>query len=100
MPGDDQDAPRTFRRAGEVLAEADRLEHHDHTQRHSGQTCRLYDPAAAIPVDMAKGEPQTVMPWASYAGMRDVDLGAIDGYLSTVAPVANIVERWTIPAGP
>lgn len=54
-------------------------------------------PAAAIPVDMAKGDAQTVMPWTMYAGMTEQDLGAIYDYLRTVTPVQNTVERWTIP---
>ncbi len=55
------------------------------------------DPAAATPVDMSKGDAQTVMPWTMYAGMTEQDLGAIYDYLRTVTPVNNTVERWTIP---
>jgi hypothetical protein len=56
------------------------------------------DPAAAIPVDLARGDAQTVMPWGMYAGMTEQDLGAIYDYLRTVPPVQNVVERWTISA--
>jgi cytochrome c553 len=52
-------------------------------------------PAAAIAVDMAKGEAQTVMPWTMYAGMTEQDLGAIYDYLRTAAPVQNKVELHT-----
>ena len=56
------------------------------------------DPAAARPVDMTKGEMQTVMPWTMYAGMTEQDLGAIYDYLRSLAPVHNAVERWTTSA--
>lgn len=55
------------------------------------------DPAAATPVDLSKGDMQTVMPWTMYAGMTEQDLGAIYDYLRTVPPVHNVVERWTAP---
>lgn len=54
------------------------------------------NPAAVVPVDMAKGDAQTVMPWTMFAGMKDEDLGAIYDYLRTVAPVQNTVEKYTI----
>lgn len=50
------------------------------------------------PVDWAKGEFQTVMPWTMYTGMTEQDLGAIYDYLRTVKPVDGAVERWTPPA--
>jgi mono/diheme cytochrome c family protein len=56
------------------------------------------DPAAAPPVDMNKGDVQTVMPWTMYAGMTEQDLGAIYDYLRTVPAVPNTVERWTMPS--
>ena len=46
-------------------------------------------------VDMMKGEFQTIMPWAMYAGMTEQDLGAIYDYLRTVKPVDQSVVRWT-----
>jgi mono/diheme cytochrome c family protein len=46
------------------------------------------------PVDMAKGEFQTVMPWLMYAGMTEQDLGAIYDYLRTVPVSAAKVEKW------
>jgi len=54
-------------------------------------------PEAAVPVDMAKGDAQTVMPWTMYAGMTDEDLGAIYEYLRTVPAVQNAVEKFTMP---
>jgi hypothetical protein len=34
------------------------------------------------------------MPWLSFAGMREEDLGAIYDYLRTVEPVRNEVIRF------
>jgi hypothetical protein len=51
-----------------------------------------YKPA---PVDVTKGEMQTVMPWTMYANMTPEDLGAIYDYLKTLPAVDNSVERWT-----
>jgi len=47
------------------------------------------------PVDLAKKEFQTVMPWSMYAGMTEEDLGAIFEYLKTVTPVNKNVQRFT-----
>jgi mono/diheme cytochrome c family protein len=55
------------------------------------------NPAVARPVDMSKGEMQTVMPWTMYAGMTEQDLDAIYEYLRTLPPLHNAVERWTTP---
>jgi hypothetical protein len=46
------------------------------------------------PVDMMKGDFQTLMPWMMYAGMTEADLGAMYDYLRTVKPVENSVVRW------
>ncbi|MEQ8278992.1 MAG: cytochrome C [Deltaproteobacteria bacterium] len=40
------------------------------------------------------GDGQTIMPWTSYAGMSEEDLGAIYDYLRTVPPVKNAVTRF------
>ena len=40
---------------------------------------------------VARGEPNTPMPWWEYAGMTREDLGAIYDYLRTVAPVRGEV---------
>ena len=50
------------------------------------------------PVDTAKGEMQTVMPWTMYAEMTEEDLGALYEYLKTLPPVESSVERWTAAA--
>jgi mono/diheme cytochrome c family protein len=50
-----------------------------------------FDPATAP--DAPKGR-NTVMPWNSFAGMSDQDLGAIYDYLKTVKPVANKVNTF------
>lgn len=41
------------------------------------------------------GQPSTPMPWSSYGGMSDVDLGAIYDHLRKLPKVANKVERFT-----
>jgi len=46
------------------------------------------------PVKLKPGDPQTVMPWAMYAGMDSTDLTAIYAYLKTIKPVNNKVEHW------
>ena len=50
----------------------------------------------ATPVDMMKGEMQTVMPWTMYATMTEEDLGAIYEFLKTLPAEENGVERWTV----
>jgi cytochrome c2 len=49
------------------------------------------------PVDMSKGEFQTVMPWMMYSNMTEQDLGAIYEYLRTVKPVESTIVKWTSP---
>lgn len=51
-------------------------------------------------VEMAKqpalpGKANTPMPWSSYGGMTDTDLGAIYDYLRTLPKVTNKVEHFT-----
>lgn len=41
------------------------------------------------------GQPNTPMPWASYGGMSDVDLGALYDHLRKLPKVVNKVERFT-----
>lgn len=45
-------------------------------------------------VKVENGQFQSVMPWYSYAGMTDDDLGAIYDYLLTVPPVRHAVIRF------
>lgn len=35
---------------------------------------------------------QTLMPWYSYAGMSEEDLGALYDHLSGLPPIANVVD--------
>jgi hypothetical protein len=60
---------------------------------------KAYSDSTYVPkrIDWAKGDFQTVMPWAMYTGMTDQDLGAIYDHLRSMAPVDNVVERWTAP---
>jgi hypothetical protein len=44
-------------------------------------------------IKMAKGR-NTIMPWPSYAGMTDEDLGAIYDYLKTVKPVPGLINSF------
>lgn len=41
-----------------------------------------------------RGDQQTLMPWTTYAGMTEEDLGAIYDYLMTVPPVKNRVDHY------
>jgi hypothetical protein len=47
-------------------------------------------------VKVAKGDLETVMPWALYANMTAEDLEAIYFYLRTIKPVNNTVTRFTV----
>jgi len=64
------------------------------------QRFKMYADSAYVtpPVDWARGDMQTVMPWMMYATMTETDLAAIHAYLLTVKPVAGTIEKWT-PAG-
>lgn len=42
--------------------------------------------------EIAQGEFNTMMPWVSYSGMSEEDLGAMYDYLKTVTPVSNKVD--------
>lgn len=46
-----------------------------------------------------KNDFQTVMPWESYSGMKESDLGAIYDYLRSVKPVNNIVTKYVVKKG-
>lgn len=50
-----------------------------------------YDVATAPP---AKDGKNTLMPWISYSGMSDEDLGAIYDYLKTLKPIEKKVDPW------
>jgi mono/diheme cytochrome c family protein len=44
---------------------------------------------------VAKGEFNSIMPWAMYSGMDTTDLRAIYAYLSSIKEVDNIIEKYT-----
>lgn len=48
---------------------------------------------AEVSVSVGDGQ-MTVMPWLSYADMREEDLRAIFAYMMTLEPVDNAVARW------
>ncbi len=50
------------------------------------------DPKDASPVK--PGDFQTIMPWWSYSGMSDNELGAIYMYLKTIKPIKNKVVKF------
>jgi hypothetical protein len=45
---------------------------------------------------VSKGDFQTIMPWWSYSGMTDTDLGAIYTYLKTIKPISNKVNKFSV----
>jgi hypothetical protein len=53
---------------------------------------RAADEASVSAVKVAVEE-NTVMPWVSYAGMTEEDLGAIHAFLGTIPPIENHVEK-------
>ncbi len=62
---------------------------------------RFKDYAASdySPHKVAPGQKQTLMPWMTYAGMDEYDIGAIYDYLQTLPPVDNVVTTHSPPAG-
>ncbi|MBI1225022.1 MAG: c-type cytochrome [Bacteroidetes bacterium] len=59
------------------------------------QRFKVYADSAYTAPKVQPGEPQTVMPWNSYAGMTEDDLLAIYQYLKTLKPVESTAERFT-----
>jgi hypothetical protein len=53
------------------------------------------DSTRNIPVNIKRGEFNTVMPWTFFAGMTGDDLGSIYDYLRTVKPIRNEVVKFT-----
>jgi mono/diheme cytochrome c family protein len=62
-----------------------------------GFIARFKNPRARHNLDtpVKPGQANTVMPWRSYAGMSEQDLGAIYDYLATVPAVKNRVQHFT-----
>ena len=57
---------------------------------------RRFRDSMMLSLEPAKdGEFNTVMPWTSYAGMSDTDLGAIYDYLKSLPAVSHKVEKFT-----
>jgi mono/diheme cytochrome c family protein len=56
----------------------------------------------SMTLDVARAQPvdddgyNTVMPWWSYSGLTDEDLGAMFDYLKSVTPVKNQVQKWSV----
>lgn len=61
------------------------------------QRFKMYADSAYTSPSVTPGEMQTVMPWMTYSGMTETDLGAIFDYLRTLEPVDNQVVRFEPP---
>jgi hypothetical protein len=56
---------------------------------------KTYSDSAYKPLDVKKGEFNTIMPWTIFSTMKTEDLKAIYAYLKTVKAVKNKVERFS-----
>lgn len=56
---------------------------------------KFYDNDSTKNINVKPNGYNSPMPWLSYAGMTEEDLGAIYEYLKTIKPIKNRVERWT-----
>ena len=52
-----------------------------------------YADSSAQRISVEKGGDNTLMPWTMYAGMTEGDLSAIYGFLRTVKPIRNEVDK-------
>jgi hypothetical protein len=57
---------------------------------------KMYNDSNYVAQKVNKGEPQSLMPWTSYAGMTEYDLGAIYEFLMSLEPVKNKVEPFNV----
>ncbi|GAA5219649.1 c-type cytochrome [Membranihabitans marinus] len=57
---------------------------------------KIFQDSTYLPQKVEEGEFQTIMPWSMYAGMKSEDLAAIYGYLQTLEPKENVVEKFSI----
>lgn len=55
---------------------------------------KMYAGAGYKPQGLGKGDLNTPMPWAMYAGMKESDLHALYAYLATLKPIKNEVMRF------
>jgi mono/diheme cytochrome c family protein len=60
---------------------------------------KAYGPEGGKLAPVKPGEMNTVMPWGTYSGMTEQDLGAMYDQLRTLKPIRHAVERFTPPAG-
>lgn len=56
---------------------------------------KAYSDSAYLPLDVKKGEFNTIMPWTMFSTMKTEDLKAIYAYLKTVKPVKNKVTKFS-----
>lgn len=56
---------------------------------------KMYADSAYVNQKIKPGEFQTVMPWTMYSGMSQEDLQAIYTYLQNIAPVHQVVTKFT-----
>ena len=57
---------------------------------------KQFDNGSIKSIAVKPGDFQTIMPWWSYCGMSEKDLGAIYAYLKTVRPVKNRVNKFQV----
>lgn len=55
---------------------------------------KMYTKPGYKPAALKKGDLNTPMPWAMYAGMKEKDLEAIYAYLHQLKPIKNEVKRY------
>jgi len=61
------------------------------------QKFKQYQDSSYVPQKVVLGKDfQTIMPWMTYSGMKEEDLGAIFDYLQTLEPIDHIVEKFVI----
>jgi len=56
---------------------------------------KAYADSTYVPVEVAPGEFNSIMPWTMYGQMDEEDLTAIYAYLQTVNPISNSVVKFT-----
>lgn len=57
------------------------------------QTFKAHEGVTPRPLSPAEQRENTVMPWISYSGMTEQDLGAIYTFLRSVSPIVNRVKK-------
>ncbi|MCP9236194.1 c-type cytochrome [Lewinella sp. JB7] len=59
---------------------------------------KQYQDTGYVSPVIADGDPQTVMPWVMFSGMREEDLRAIYAYLRTLEPVESRITNFGAPS--